>query len=141
MNASLGLTVGLAAAGVAALAGAWACARLRGWQRKSPGELERIRRLDVNRKGRITSGRIVDLPEPGLPDLTTRLVIYQYEVAGVRYEAAQDLSALPGMASAVRGPAGQTISIKYDSKKPANSIIACEDWCGVPDIKSGAESA
>ena len=59
------------------------------------------------------------------------LVSYSYEVAGVTYEAAQDVTALPGIAAMARFLPGQTASVKYDPKRPANSIIACEEWSGL----------
>jgi hypothetical protein len=58
------------------------------------------------------------------------LVSYAYEVAGVTYEAAQDVTALPEIAAMARFLSGQTASVKYDPKRPANSIIACEEWSG-----------
>ena len=39
-------------------------ARFLRWRRKDAAELERLRRLDINRRGRISAGRIVDLVEP-----------------------------------------------------------------------------
>jgi hypothetical protein len=123
-----------------ALAGAWVWARLARWRRKDPAEMERLRRLDVNRRGRISAARILDWigPEPGKPG--SRLVVYKYEVGGVTYEAAQDLSALPEIASLAPYLAGQTVSVKYDPNRPTNSIVACEAWCGLPQANVGAPS-
>ena len=58
--------LGIAVAGTAAiaLAGVWAWRTVRRWRRKSPDEIERLRRLGVNACGRIISGRIVELAEP-----------------------------------------------------------------------------
>jgi hypothetical protein len=104
---------------------------LRRWRRKSPAEIERLRRLEVNRHGRMTSGRIVDLiePEPAKPG--AKLVVYKYELAGVTYEAAQDVSALPGVLALARHATDQAATVKYHPKVRTNSIIACEDWCGI----------
>ena len=124
--------MGLTAAGAMASIGAWALARFQRWRRKSSAELERLRRLEVNRGGRVTAGEIVDLIEPTPPEHAGHLIVYKYEVAGVTYEVAQDISALPGTVSLARRSGGQKASIKYDPKKPTNSIIACEEWCGVP---------
>jgi hypothetical protein len=101
------------------------------WRRKDPAELERLRRLDINRRGRISAGRILEWVEPQAAGTKSVLVSYSYEVAGVTYEAAQDISALPEIASKARLLSGQTASVKYDPKRPANSIIACEEWSGV----------
>lgn len=127
----LRLTFGLASAGTLAL-GVWlARARILRWRRKDPAELERLRRLDINRRGRIGAGRIVDLLEPQTAEAKSALVGYSYEVAGVTYQAAQDVTALPEIAAMARHLSGQTASVKYDPKRPANSIVACEDWSGL----------
>lgn len=136
MNPGIRLTLVLAGAGFAAALGAWTVARLQRRRRKTPEEIERLRRLEVNRRGRITAGQIVDLVVPEPPASAAHLVLYKYEVGGVTYEAAQDVSALPDALARTQGLAGQTASIKYDPKKPTNSIIACEAWCGIKDIES-----
>ncbi len=130
------LTTALAGAGAALLAVALLLAGIRRWRRKSPAEIERLRRLDVNHRGRITLGQIVDLIEPELSKSGPRLVVYKYEISGATYEASQDLSALPGVVCLARRVAGQTAGVKYDPKRPANSIIACEEWSGVPEAES-----
>jgi hypothetical protein len=111
-----------------------AYARFQRWRRKDPAELERLRRLDINRRGRIGAGRILDLVEPQTEGAKSALVSYSYEVAGVTYEAAQDLTALPEIASMARFLSAQTASVKYDPKQPANSIIACEEWSGLEPL-------
>ncbi len=131
----------LAGAVAAASVGAWAFWRLARWRRKSPAELERLRRLEVNRRGRITGARIVDLIEPELAKPGARLVVYKYELGGVTYEAAQDLSALPDALALARHATEHVASVKYDPKIPTNSIMACEDWCGIPGGKRGAAPA
>ncbi len=79
----------LASASAAVLVTAWVWVRF-AHRGQTADELERQRRLDVNRRGRITSGRVIDFIEP---------------------------EATPGAV-------------------PTNSIIACEQWCGIP----GAEA-
>ncbi len=124
----------LGAAGVAALGvGAWLYVRLR--RRKSPAELERLRRLAVNRCGRITVGRVLELREAKGTQSTASLLFYTYEVAGVTYEAAQDICGISGLKANKADLAGQTASVKYDTKKPTNSIIACEEWSGLVDLR------
>jgi hypothetical protein len=108
---------------------------VRRWRRNSPDEIERLRRLEVNACGRIGVGRIVELAEPLADGPAGPILLYDYEVAGVTYEAAQDLSALPEIAAAAPFLPGQTTSVKYDPKQPTNSILACETWCGVPDLE------
>ena len=121
--------VSVAVAG--ALGGMVVYARLLRWRRKDPAELERLRRLDINKRGRISAGRILDLVEPETGGSKSRLVVYSYEVAGVIYEAAQDVTALPEIAAMAHFLAGQIASVKYDPKRPLNSIIACEEWSGL----------
>ena len=127
------IAIAMVTAGAAA---AWGWRRVSRWRQKDPNEIERLRRLDVNRRGRITTAEIVDLfePEPsGVAPASPRpfMVIYKYQVAGVTYEVSQDVSALPAALSASRSLAFQTASIKYDPKAPTNSIIACEAWNGM----------
>jgi hypothetical protein len=129
--------LGVAAAGTAAitLAGVWAWRTMRRWHHKSPDEIERLRRLQVNECGRVGFGRIVELVDPLKDGPAGPILLYDYEVAGVTYEAAQDLSALPEIAAAAPYLPGQTTSVKYDPKQPTNSILACETWCGIPDLE------
>ena len=101
------------------------------WRRKDPAEIEKLRRLNVNKCGRIIAGRVVDLVEAETAGSQSSLVVYSYEVAGVTYEAAQDVSALPEIAARARVYSGRIASVKYDPKRPGNSIIACEEWSGL----------
>jgi len=139
VNPSLRLTVGLAAAATAAALGAWALARWR-WRRKSPEELERLRRLDVNRRGRITQAHIVDIVETVAPAAPGRLIVYRYEVGSVTYEVAQDVSALAELAAAAHTLPGHTTNVKYDTRQPTNSIVACEEWSGI-SLNDGARDS
>lgn len=109
-------------------------ARLR---RKTPEELERLRRLAINRIGRVTYGQIVDWIEPPPGKKGARLVVFKYEVAGVKYDAAQDVSALPTVVVRVRESIGQQARLKYDVDRPGNSIIACEEWSGLLQYSPG----
>ena len=131
MNPCLRLTSGFVPAGALALGGRMAFGRLLRWRRKDAAEIERQRRLDINTRGRISAGRILDLVEAETDGSKSRLVVYSYEVAGVTYEAAQDVTALPDIADQAHLLAGQIASVKYDPKRPANSIIACEEWSGL----------
>jgi hypothetical protein len=130
--------LGIAVAGAAgiALAGWWTWRTVRRWRRKSPDEIERLRRLEVNACGRIGWGRILELAEPVAEGPAGPTLLYEYEVAGVTYEAAQNVTALPEVAAAAPFLPGQTANVKYDPKQPTNSILACEDWCGIPGLES-----
>lgn len=100
-------------------------------RRKTPEELERLRRLAINRRGRVTYGQIVDMLEPQPGRQGARLVVFKYEVASVKYEAAQDIHALPGVVVQVRQATGQMVRVKYMVDRPGDSIIACEEWSGL----------
>ena len=83
----------------------------------------------------------MELAEPVAGGPAGPILLYDYEVAGVTYEAAQDLSALPEIAAAAPFLPGQTTSVKYDPKQPTNSILACEAWCGIPDLEPNRNAA
>jgi hypothetical protein len=131
------LTLAASTAGVF-LAG-WIVIRVRRWRRKSPEDIERLRRLDVHRRGRIVAGQILDLsePVPGTPG--PRLLLYKYDATGVTYEAAQDICALPAIVQLARRRIGSIISVKYDPRVPTNSIVACEEWSGLPSAENNAK--
>ncbi|MBI2955721.1 MAG: DUF3592 domain-containing protein [Acidobacteria bacterium] len=94
-------------------------------------ELERRRRLKLNRIGRIAQGQIVELQDGTSPHGVGRLVVYNYEVRGVEYQAAQDISFFQQRLDLSRVAAGQAASVKYDPQNPTNSIVLSEEWSGV----------
>lgn len=101
-------------------------------RRVDPAELERRRRLRVNRIGRIAEGRIVEVrDEPASGDGAGHLLVYNYEVRGVEYQAAQDVSFLHHQLDLRRVASGLPASVKYDPQNPTNSIILCEEWSGI----------
>ena len=62
---------------------------------KSAEELERKRREWLDSVGRITDGTVIDVQElPFDGQRTSTMLIYQYDVAGVSYEASQDITYL-----------------------------------------------
>ena len=132
----------LMAAAAVVLASALALIFFARWRRKTPEELERLRRLAINRTGRVTYGQIVDWLEPPPGKKGARLVVFKYEVAGVKYDAAQDISALPTVVVQIRDSIGQQARLKYDVDHPGNSIIACEEWSGlIQYVPARAESS
>ncbi len=135
MNNSLRLALLVAGVGVPAGAGIWAWAASRRRRRRTPDELERLRRGDLCRGGRIAAGVIVDTVEPAESGQGP-LIIYKYQIAGVTYEAAQDVSALPGMAERAAKLLGEAASVKYDPYRHTDSIIAGEEWCGIADSRA-----
>lgn len=104
---------------------------VRRWRAKKPDEVEKLRRFHVNGHGRIASAEILDVLEKGPPENSSCVLVYRYQVAGVVYEAAQEVSNFPGITILAESLSGLEASVKYDPRKPANSIIACEEWSGL----------
>jgi hypothetical protein len=95
--------------------------------RKTPEERERLRRLGINARGRITDGFLVEMM-----DREGRQVLeYEYSVAQVGYHAAQDISTRAAPEELERVCEGLPARIKYDPQNPGDSIVVCEDWSGL----------
>ena len=96
---------------------------LRRRRRPTPEEIERRRRLAIQAGGKMGDGEIIDINGNSL--------VYSYSVAGVNYTASQDASELrellPPDPMSLLGP----ISLKFDPRNPANSIVLCEQWSGL----------
>lgn len=129
MNATLRLYPLIAVAAVALLGGAVVWARSR---RKTPEQLEQERRLRISEIGRITDGTVTDVSEVDVNGSSEmQLLIYQYDVSGVSYEASQDVTNLRHMVDLHSCRAGLMSSIKYDPANPGNSIVIAENWTGL----------
>lgn len=129
MNGTLRLypVIAIAAVGLFAAAKAWARSR-----RKTPEQRERERRFRINEIGRITDGTVIDVSEMAANGHgEIQLLIYQYDVAGVSYEASQDVTALRHRVDLHSCKAGLMTSIKYDPSNPGNSIVIAEEWSGL----------
>ncbi len=133
--------IGVAGAATIVIAGVVVWRALRRWRQISPDEIERLRRNEVNACGRIGIGRILELADPVPDGPAGPILLYEYEVAGVTYQAAQNVSAMIEIAAAAPFLPGQTTSVKYDPKQPTNSILACEGWCGIPDLEPQRKAA
>ena len=119
--------IAIASAGLLFGANAWVRSR-----RKTPDQKERERRMRISEMGRITDGTVIDVNEMqtnGSGEL--QLLIYHYDVAGVSYEASQDVSSLRHMVDLHSCRAGLMTSIKYDPGNPGNSIVISENWTGL----------
>lgn len=117
--------------GVAALA---AGASLLVWRarRKTPEQREQERRMRIAQLGRITDGTVIDVSELNHNGSgALQLLIYQYDVAGVSYEAAQDVTHLRPLVDLHTCRIGVPASIKYDPQNPGNSIVISESWSGL----------
>lgn len=99
---------------------------------KTAEELEHERRTWLNTVGRITDGTVIDVQElsdHGQRDAT--MLIYQYDVAGVSYEASQDVTYLRQWINLHSCRLGLPTSVKYDSRNPGNSMVIAEGWIGL----------
>ena len=88
------------------------------FRRKTEDESARIARL--SKTGRIAEGRILDAVTA--TDGRIIQVIYTYTLAGVQFESSQDLSSVQQEQSSQYAP-GRHIIVRYDPKRPANSIV------------------
>ena len=113
----------LALAGVVVLAGAIFGYRAWKLSRVTPEERERRRRAGLVLRGKMGDATI--------SELRGEMVFYSYDVRGVEYIASQDLSLLKEYIPAELSVLVGSVSVRYDPKNPANSIILAEDWSGL----------
>jgi hypothetical protein len=119
---------------IAAGLGVLICLGIVWWRfrrRQSPAEQERARRLEVNNSGRLTDGVLVESPYGQAASQTPELVFYRYFASGVEYTAAQDVSALSDIFPPASCRPGSPTAVKYDPRRPSNSIVICEQWSGM----------
>ena len=96
----------------------------RAWKasRVTPEERERQRRTLLAAAGKMGDAMLVELRGNNL--------FYSYLVRGVEYTACQEVSSLierlPDDLSSVGA-----VSVKYDPRNPANSIVVAEQWSGL----------
>jgi hypothetical protein len=97
---------------------------LRIWRnsRITPEERERRRRAWLVATGRTGDATLVEVREP--------LLFYCYDVRGIEYTASQDISKFADFLPPDLG-VSDPVSIKYDARNPANSIVVSEEWCGL----------
>jgi hypothetical protein len=112
-------------------------------KKPTPEEIERERRELLARAGRITDGTIMDTmikvardASPEAPEVpsgdkapTPEIIVYNYRIAGVTYECAQDVTALAEHVHGIR--TDLPIQVRYMPHNPANSIIVAESWSGL----------
>ena len=115
--------------------------------RKKPTaeEIERERRDLLARSGRITDGTIMDTmiketrtadskasetsEQPDGSGPTPDIIVYNYRIAGVTYECAQDVTMLAEYVHGIR--TDLPIQVRYAPHNPANSIVVAETWSGL----------
>ena len=104
-------------------------------------EIERERRELLARSGRITDGTIMDTmitearnaseistqADRSIP--TPQIIVYNYRIAGVTYECAQDVTALAEHVHGIR--TDLPVQVRYLPQNPANSIVVAESWSGL----------
>ena len=103
-----------------------------GRKKKTPAEIERERRDWLIQIGRITDGTVIDVQEVvpnGHPAAT--MLIFQYDVGGVSYEASQDVTHLRQWINLHSCRLGLPTSVRYDPQNPGNSIVVSEKWMGL----------
>ena len=108
---------------------------------KTAEALERERREMLDKIGRITDGTVIDVQEmQSSEQKPLTLLIYHYDVAGVSYEASQDVTQLQKYVNPKNCRIGVPASIRYDPQNPGNSIVVAETWTGLrktPSIRLG----
>ncbi len=102
----------------------------RAWQnsRITPAERERRRRAKLVAAGKMGDATLVEL--------RGEMLFYSYDVRGVEYTACQDIGPLKEMVSTDISSAAP-VSVKYDPRNPANSIVLAEKWSGLRVGKAG----
>jgi hypothetical protein len=98
---------------------------------KNADDLERERRQWLDQIGRITDGTVIDVQEMDSGQKPSTLLIYQYDVAGVSYEASQDVTYLRQWINLQSCRLGLPTSVRYDPHNPGNSIVVSEKWMGL----------
>lgn len=128
--------LGTLAVSVVCIGGVSAWLALR--RRPSPEEIERERRAELVRTGRIIDGTILDFAEmepaePAGPDQAQgiRFILYKYEIGGVAYECSQEVTALGDYVKPADLRLGFPCSVRYDIRRPENSIVLAENWSGL----------
>jgi hypothetical protein len=100
---------------------------------KGADDFEKQRRAFLDKVGRITDGTVIDVQlvnANGHPRASTML-IYNYDVAGVSYEASQDVTYLRQWINLQSCRLGLPTSVRYDPHNPGNSIVISERWMGL----------
>ena len=111
--------------------------------RKGPTaeEIERERRDMLAHMGRITDGTIMDtmvsqanasFGDQDMPEAASsapNIIIYNYRIAGVTYECAQDVTALAEQVRGIRSDL--PIQVRYAPHNPGNSIVVADSWSGL----------
>ena len=90
--------------------------------RISPEERERRRRAELVALGKMGDALLMEYRDG--------LIFYSYDVRGVEYTACQDVRLLRDRLTGNLAEMGP-VSVKYDARNPANSIVVAEQWSGL----------
>jgi hypothetical protein len=116
-------------AGMVALVAAYYLVR---GNKKSPDEVELERRDMLTEIGRITDGTVIDVQEINSETKSPHtMLIYRYDIAGVSYEASQDVTYLRQWINLHSCRLGLPTSVRYDPQNPGNSMVVSERWNGL----------
>jgi hypothetical protein len=96
----------------------------RAWKnsRVTPEERERQRRVALVATGKMGDATLIEVRED--------LIIYAYVVRGVEYTASQDVFLLKDQVPSDLSQLA-AMSVRYDPRNPANSIVVAEQWSGL----------
>jgi hypothetical protein len=99
---------------------------------KAPDDFEKQRRAFLDKVGRITDGTVIDVQLVNANGhRASTMLIYHYDVAGVAYEASQDVTYLRQWINLQSCRLGLPTSVRYDPHNPGNSIVISERWMGL----------
>ncbi len=102
--------------------------------RPTPDEIEKDRRALLISYGRIVDGYLLDgfdITSEEDPSITRHMLLYTYEISGVRYECSQDITALANLFDPAKIKLGMPCSIRYQPGSPENSMLISERWSGL----------
>ncbi len=92
------------------------------FRRPSPEEQERTRLDALLKNSRSIEGILTDTSES--------LLFFTYEVRGVTYHAAQDVSMIEGADALAIDPQPGPVTVRYSNSNPANSMVMSKNWSG-----------
>jgi len=101
--------------------------------KKPTEQLERERRILLTLGGRIIDGNVIDVLELEESESGQQMIllVYKYDVAGVTYEASQDVTHLRQFIDLYSCRLGLPASVKYDPHNPGDSLVISETWSGL----------
>jgi hypothetical protein len=102
----------------------------RAWRRSlvTAEERERRRREALAARGKMADAELAEIRDD--------VLFYSYGVRGVEYTASQDVTMLQEYLPRDYSEVGP-VSVKYDPRNPANSIVVAEQWSGLRVRKAG----